>query len=295
MTESEFPTFEGELESLLDLALQEDLGPTGDITSQAVIPPHQLGEALILAKEPLILCGVPLAEAVFKRIDPEVSFTILLTDGTHCSGDRDVVARVAGRLRSLLAGERLALNFLQHLSGIATLTSRYAAALEGLSTLLTDTRKSTPGLRGAEKYAVRVGGGHNHRMGLFDGVLIKDNHLAVAGSVAEAVARAQRGTHPLIRIQVEVESMADLQEAAAAGADRVLLDNMDLDLLRACVAWARIHAPGLKLEASGGVRLDTVRAIAETGVHQVSAGSLIHQATWVDLSLDVVPMFPEHD
>lgn len=285
--ESRLPSLEVDARDVIRAGLTEDLGPSGDVTSQALVPEGAVGRAHLLAREPLVVCGVSVAAAVFRHLDPEVVFVPRARDGDHCGGERHVLAEVSGDLRALLAGERLALNLLQRLSGIATFTARFVAEVQGTHVRLVDTRKTTPGLRTLEKYAVRVGGAHNHRMGLFDGVLIKDNHLAVCGSVAEAVRRARARCHPLLRVQVEVESLRQLEEAAAAGADAALLDNMGIPEIRACVTWAREKAPGLLLEASGGVRLDNVRAIAETGVHQVSAGALVHQARWVDVSMDL--------
>lgn len=263
--------------------LLEDLG-TGDVTTQVVVPPGMRGRAEIVAREPGVLCGLPVVAAVFAELDRAVLVDPLLRDGDQLVPGVPV-ARVVGPLHSILAGERLALNLLQRLSGIATLTRRFVEAVAGTGAVILDTRKTTPGLRALEKYAVRVGGGRNHRFGLFDGILIKDNHMRAVGSVAEAVRRArERAPHPLA-IEVEVTTLAELDEALAAGADWILLDNMDLATMREAVNRVAGRA---KLEASGGVTLERVRAIAETGVDAISVGALTHSARALDIALEIV-------
>ena len=263
--------------------LLEDVG-TSDVTTQAIVSPDVRGQAEIVVREAGVLCGLPLVELVFREIDDELDCAALVREGASVAAGT-VVARIAGRLASILTGERLVLNLLQRLSGIATTTRRFVEAIEGTGAVILDTRKTTPGLRALEKYAVRVGGGRNHRFGLFDGVLIKDNHIRAVGSVGEAVRRArERAPHPLA-IEVEVTTLDELEEALAAGADWILLDNMDLETMREAV---RRVAGRAKLEASGGVTLERVRAIAETGVDAISVGALTHSAPALDISLEVV-------
>jgi len=273
--------------AIVALALREDLGPAGDVTSNAVFGPHEMAKASFVAREPLVAAGLDVAQRVYAAVDPRVHFRPSVADGDLVRNGQ-VLAEVAGPARGLWTGERVALNFLQRLSGVATLTRKFADALAGTSCRVLDTRKTTPGARVLEKAAVRAGGGTNHRMGLFDGVLIKDNHVAAAGSVAEAVRRARAGAHALLRVELEVDTLAQLEEAFALPVDIVLLDNMSLDQLREGVALRAARRPSLLLEASGGVRLETVRAIAETGVDFVSAGALTHSAKSVDIGLDAV-------
>jgi len=257
--------------------LAEDLGD-GDVTTEAVVPADARLEASLLLKEDGVVCGLAIAEAVFHELDPEVEFEPLVHDGDRLRGK---VARVSGNARALLTGERTALNLLARLSGIATLTSRYVDAVAGTGTAILDTRKTTPGLRSLEKYAVRCGGGTNHRFGLYDGVLIKDNHLRLGGGVAESVRRAREADLP---VEVECETLDDVRAALDAGADALLLDNMTLAELREAVliVGGRAHT-----EASGGVTLDTVRAIAATGVDSISVGALTHGARSLDVSMEV--------
>jgi len=257
--------------------LAEDVG-TGDATSESAIDEVAVCEARVVLKEPGVVCGLEVAAAVFEELGARLE--PLAADGDAV--ERGQVARVEGPARAVLTGERLALNLLGRLSGIATLTRRYVDAVDGTGATILDTRKTTPGLRELEKYAVRCGGGTNHRLGLYDGVLIKDNHLRVAGSIAEAVARA-RGTG--LPVEVECDRLDQVAEALDAGADRILLDNMTPAELRAAVALNDRRA---ELEASGGVNLDTVRAIAETGVDFVSVGALTHSARALDVSLEVL-------
>jgi len=257
--------------------LAEDFGE-GDLTSDAVVPQAATAEASILLKERGVVCGLEVARAVFAELDPNVRFDPLAEDGDQTDGG---IARLEGRARALLGGERLALNLLGRLSGVATLTRRYVDAVAGTGAEILDTRKTTPGLRLLEKYAVRCGGGRNHRLALDDGILIKDNHLRVAGSIGAAVELAQ-ATGELV--EVECDTLDQVKDALAARADMILLDNMPPALLSQAVALTDGRA---KLEASGGVTLDNVRAIAETGVDFVSIGALTHSARALDVSMEV--------
>jgi nicotinate-nucleotide pyrophosphorylase (carboxylating) len=280
---------EAAFDRLARWALEEDLGAAGDLTSQAVIPPDLDGKAVLVARAPGVLAGLPAALGVFALVDPGLTFAPHKQDGSAVRPN-DRLLTVAGRMRSILAGERAALNFLQRLSGVATLTKRYVEAVAGLPCQVLDTRKTTPGWRLLEKYAVRCGGGTNHRMGLSDGVLIKDNHLAALGTgpgvVGEAVrlARARYGTR--VPLEIEVDDLAQLDGALTAGPDIVLLDNMTPDQLREAVRRRNSAGPNTLLEASGGVTLATIRATAESGVDRVSVGALTHSATALDIALD---------
>ncbi|MCS6949191.1 MAG: carboxylating nicotinate-nucleotide diphosphorylase [Armatimonadota bacterium] len=262
-------------------ALQEDLG-TGDVTTLLTVPEGVEVTGEFLAGQSGVLAGMPVAERVFHLLDPRVRVEPLVKEGQYfVSGT--VLAEVRGEARALLMGERVALNFLQRLSGIATLTARFVEMVRGLPVRICDTRKTTPGLRYLERYAVRVGGGYNHRFGLYDAVLIKDNHLAVCGSVAEAVQRVRRALPHTMRIEVECTTLQQVQEALDAGADILLLDNMSLDVLQEAVRLAKGRA---FLEASGGVCLENVRQIAETGVEAISIGALTHSAPAIDIKLE---------
>jgi nicotinate-nucleotide pyrophosphorylase (carboxylating) len=268
------------LERVAFAALAEDLGD-GDVTTEATVDADATGSADLVVKEPGVVCGLAVAEAVFRAVDPELRFERLVEEGASVAAGT-AVARVAGPERAILTGERTALNFLARLSGIATLTRRYVDAVEGTGAAILDTRKTTPGLRALEKHAVVTGGGRNHRFGLDDGVLVKDNHLRAAGSVASAVDRLRAAT-PL-PIEVECDTLEQVSEALAAGAEAILLDNMIPDQLRAAVALARGRA---RLEASGGVTLENVRDVAETGVDEISVGALTHSARSLDVSLEL--------
>ena len=271
------------IDAAIDAALRED-APDGDITSDSVIPRDARSEAFFLAKEDGVLAGLDVAARVFARIDPDVIFIERFRDGAAFrQGDK--LARVKGPTGVLLKGERTDLNFLQHLCGVATVTRRYVEAVAGTKTRILDTRKTTPGLRLIEKYAVRAGGGTNHRLSLSDMVLIKDNHLRFVGSVAEAVRRARAGVRPGVRVEVEAASLLQVREALAAGADMIMLDNMPLETMNQAVALAGGRVP---LEASGNMTLDRVRAVAETGVDFISVGALTHSAKAVDISMDFV-------
>ena len=276
------PPFAGELARFVRAALAEDVG-RGDVTTRAIVDPQASGNATLLFREPGVVCGLPVLEEVFRALDPRALITRVVDDGSALSTPGEV-ARIACSMGALLTGERVALNVVARLSGIATLTRRFAALVAGTGATLLDTRKTTPGLRLLEKYAVRAGGGSNHRMGLDDGILIKDNHIVFAGSVREAITRARRNAPPGLRVEIEVETLEQLREALAADADMILLDNMPLALMREAVGVAAGRVP---LEASGGVTLDSVRAIAETGVTYVSAGALTHSARSLDVSLEV--------
>jgi len=270
-----------EFDPIIDAALREDM-PEGDITSEGIIPADARSEAIFLAKEDGVLAGLPVAHRVFEKIDPAVEFTEKFQDGAAFR-KFDILACVEGPTLALLKGERTALNFLQHLSGVATATRRFVDAVAGTRAKILDTRKTTPGLRLLEKYAVKMGGGTNHRLSLSDMVLIKDNHLRHVGSVAEAVRRARAAAKPDIRIEVEAAELSQIRDALAAGADMIMLDNMTLEVMREAVALAAGRVP---LEASGNMSLDRVRAVAETGVDFISVGALTHSARAVDISLE---------
>jgi nicotinate-nucleotide pyrophosphorylase (carboxylating) len=271
-----------ELDMLVAVALQEDLGEHGiDITTRAVVEGDLLGEARVVAKSRGVLSGSDAAARVFEMVRPPCEYSALLPDGVRI-GPGDEVAKVVGSLASIVTAERTALNFLQRLSGIATITRRYADALAGYPAVtLLDTRKTTPGLRLLERAAVRSGGGRNHRDGLWDAILIKDNHVAAAGGVTEAIARARRARMP---VEVEVDTLEQLREALAAGAEIVLLDNMSPELMRHAVEMTAGRAT---LEASGGMTVEGAVAAAKTGVDRISVGALTHSAPSVDLSLEV--------
>jgi len=269
-------------------ALREDLG-SGDLTTNAVVLAETLGLGHIVARQPMVICGLPVMEEVFRQVDPDLSFQAEAVDGFQVEVGGAIVARIEGPLKGILTGERVALNFAQRLSGVATLTREFCSRLPKTGKArLVDTRKTTPGLRHLEKYAVRVGGGHNHRFGLDDGVMIKDNHIVAAGGISEAVRRARENCHHLMQIEVEVETLEQAREAIAAGVRVLLLDNFDSTELAEVVPTLRAEAPDVILEASGGVSLATVGVIAATGVDVISCGSLTHQAQSVDLALDLV-------
>ncbi len=263
-------------------ALAEDLGLAGDITTAATIPADTTARGVIAARKPGVLSGIGVAGAAFEALNPDITFTSRAMDGARVSPG-DAVAEIAGPARAILSAERVALNFLCHMSGIATLTRSFADAVAGTKAAVIDTRKTTPGLRAFEKYAVACGGSHNHRFGLFDAVLIKDNHVVAAGGIAAAVARAKASVGHMVKIEVEIDRLDQLDEALQAGADIVMLDNMAPEIMREAVARTAGRAV---LEASGGVSLDTVRAIAETGVDLISVGALTHSAPILDFGLD---------
>jgi nicotinate-nucleotide pyrophosphorylase (carboxylating) len=271
-----------EIDDLVGRALLEDLGP-GDVTSAATIPMLTPVAAVIVARQAGVLAGLPVARRVFERIDPAVDFRAQIADG-ECLAAGVTLARLQGEARSILAGERLALNFLQHLSAIATRTAELVRMVEGLPARIVDTRKTVPGMRVLAKYAVRVGGGHNHRFGLYDGVLIKDNHIVVAGGVRQAIERARQTAPHTLRVEVEADTLDQLSEALDAGADIILLDNMDVATLGRAVELCRGRAIS---EASGGVTAANLRAVAETGVDLISIGALTHSVSALDISLEI--------
>ena len=275
-----------QIEEIVERALAEDLGK-GDVTTGALIPGDQQGNGFVLAKEEGILAGTGAARQVFHRVDPELEVEILLEDGARLKPGSKV-AKVSGSIASILKAERVALNFLQRLSGIASETNRYVAKVEGLPVRIMDTRKTTPGLRSLEKYAVRVGGGKNHRLNLGDGILIKDNHLVALGSqglnIKEIIARARQNAPQRLQVEVEVRTISEALEAVKAGANIVMLDNMNLKDMRKAVE--SIQGSAL-IEASGGITLDNVRAVAETGVDFISIGALTHSTRALDISLEL--------
>jgi len=266
---------------LIRCALEEDIGP-GDITSFLLIPEENKSRALYIAKGNFVLAGLPFAREVFRLLDPSMFLKMFYHEGAKVR-EGDIIAEVSGKTRTILAGERVSLNILQRLSGIATLTSMYVDRIKGLKTKIVDTRKTAPCQRFMEKYAVRMGGGANHRFGLFDGILIKDNHIEAVGSIKEAVKHA-KSSHHLARIEVEVENLHGLKEAIAAGADIVMLDNMSMSDMKEAVKIAKGR---VILEASGSIKLGNVRKIAETGVDLISVGALTHSAQAADISLKI--------
>ena len=276
----------GDILSAIGQFLAEDIG-RGDITTSSTVPREVRGAGRFLAKEDLVICGLEVAEAVFVHLDAEVPEL----ETIHSDGDEVRSGTVFGTLRGyadvLLTGERVALNILQRMSGVATLTRQYVKAIEGTGAAIVDTRKTTPGLRSLEKYAVTIGGGKNHRLGLDDGVLIKDNHIALAGGVTEAVAAAKRTAGHLHKIEVEVTNWAQLREAIEAGADIIMLDNQTPDEAAKLVEMSRNMNPNVLIEASGGMDLDRVRSYAEAGVDLISVGRLTHSARAVDISFKI--------
>ena len=267
-------------------ALEEDLGP-GDVTTDALIPPDIRGLGSIVAKTTGVIAGVEVALEVFRQANPDVETRTLIADGSEVSPGV-VVAEVEGSIAGILKGERVALNFLQRLSGIATATSMYVKAAQGTKARIVDTRKTVPGIRQLEKYAVRMGGGHNHRYNLADGILIKDNHIAALRAqglgLIEIVSRARENSPHTLRVEIEVESIDEAKEALEAGADVILLDNMSPEEMRQVVTLTEGRR---LLEASGGINLETVRAVAETGVDLISVGALTHSVMAMDISLDL--------
>ena len=263
-------------------ALEEDLGP-GDATTRATVSPNIPGEAILIARENLVLAGMAVFKETFLQVDPALTLIERYKDGEAVPAG-STVCRIRGRLAAILTGERTALNFLQRMSGIATLTRRYVEQVKGSRAKILDTRKTAPGLRWCDKYAVRTGGGQNHRFGLFDGILIKDNHIAAAGSVSKAVSLARERCAHTLRVEVEVEDLAGVEEACRAGADIILLDNMPPSRMKEAVEL--INGAALA-EASGGVTLDTVGEIASTGVDFISVGALTHSPEAADFSLEI--------
>jgi len=273
-----------DIKTLIKMALYEDLG-TGDITSEAIIEKKQKARARVIAKENGIIAGLPLARIVFEVIDPKVRFSQKVKDG-HKVKKGNPIAEISGPARSILAGERLALNFLQRLSGIATLTRKYADKVKGTKVRILDTRKTIPLWRGADKYAVCAGGGYNHRMGLYDAILIKDNHIKLTRGIEKALEGVRRGYQGKKMIEVEARNLSQVKKAVAAGADSILLDNMNINMLRQAVKLCKLAK--VKTEASGGVNLKTVRKIAKTGVDYISVGALTHSPKALDISLNIL-------
>jgi nicotinate-nucleotide pyrophosphorylase (carboxylating) len=269
-------------ERLINAAIAEDIG-SADVTSKAIFPPQAMARATIIAKEEGVVAGLPVAKLVFEKRDPNVVFSPTVADGAHVS-PAEIVVGLEGRLITLLSLERIVLNFLQHLSGIATLAAAFVKAVEGTRAVILDTRKTTPGYRLMEKYAVRTGGAQNHRLGLYDMLLVKDNHIQAVKSLTLAVRRA-REVYPSLPLEVEVDSLEHLQEALSLPVDRILLDNMDLAAIQQAVQLADSRVP---LEVSGEVTLENVRQIAETGVNYISVGALTHSAPGLDLSLEII-------
>jgi nicotinate-nucleotide pyrophosphorylase (carboxylating) len=266
----------------VDIALDEDVG-SGDLTSLFFIPDTLVSEGRIFAKEPCVVAGVEVVRRIYRKLDPRIELHILRPDGSVLRPGESVI-ELSGLTRPILTGERVALNFIQRLSGIATMTAQFVEAVRGTGVKILDTRKTTPGLRALEKAAVKSGGGQNHRMGLYDGVMVKDNHLLAKPELQEAILSLRR-SHPDILLEVEADSMDQARLfAGLIGVDVILLDNMSPDQLRACVSLKR---PGLQFEASGGVSLATVRQIAETGVDSISVGQLTHSARAIDFSLEL--------
>jgi nicotinate-nucleotide pyrophosphorylase (carboxylating) len=270
------------VDEIIRLALAEDIG-RGDITTDSTVSADAQASAVIVQKAQGVLCGLPVVEAVFAALDPRVSVEVIAEEGSW--GDRREVAHLTGPTRAILTGERTALNFLQRLSGVATMSRRAAKSVEGTGATVLDTRKTTPGHRALEKYAVRVGGCHNHRAGLDDAVLIKDNHIRAAGGITKAVEAARKRVGPAQRIEVEITNPAELDEALAAGAEMILLDNRTTEGLKAAVAQAAGRAI---LEASGGITLENLAEVAATGVNYISLGALTHSAGSLDFSLEVL-------
>ncbi|MDX2226451.1 MAG: carboxylating nicotinate-nucleotide diphosphorylase [Verrucomicrobiae bacterium] len=272
---------------LIHQALEEDVGP-GDVTVRMTVPREIHAQAVIFPKEPCVMCGGALARLVFQELDSGVTVEVQAGDGQRLAVGQTALL-LAGPARSLLTGERTVLNFIQHLSGIATQTARFVQAVEGTKARILDTRKTLPGWRGLAKYAVACGGGHNHRMGLYDMVMVKDNHLALGGAgkdMAAVVARARKEL-PGIKVEIEADTIEQVREALAAGADRILLDNMSCTQMRECV---ELTAGRVQLEASGGVTLETVAHIAQTGVDFISVGALTHSVKAIDFSMEIRPL-----
>jgi nicotinate-nucleotide pyrophosphorylase (carboxylating) len=274
------------IEPVVRRALEEDLGRSGDLTTDLIIPFDQQQSAKLVARAPGTLAGLVAAECVFRLIDTDVRFEPLTSDGANVSAG-ETVACVEGRARALLGAERVALNFVGHLSGVATATRKLVDAVEGTAARIVCTRKTTPGLRALEKYAVRCGGGLNHRFGLDDAVLIKDNHIAAAGGIRPAMERVRNGAGHMIKIEIEVDTLTQLEEALSLGADMILLDNMTPSDVKRAAILAQGRA---RLEASGGVDSETVRAIAEAGVDLISSGAITHSARNLDVALDFLPL-----
>jgi nicotinate-nucleotide pyrophosphorylase (carboxylating) len=281
-------TFQPDVHAIIELALAEDIG-TGDVTTLATVPADRTAEATMLAKAEGVLSGIEVAREVFRVVDSSVEFEPLARDGDRLSHRMDI-ARISGSARSILTAERTALNIVQRLSGVATSTARYVALVQGTNTKIVDTRKTTPGMRLLEKRAVMHGGGHNHRFGLADGILIKDNHLAAIGGptrITDAITAARRHAPHTLKIEVEVTSLDELREALDAGADIIMLDNMDTPTMAEAVAIRDAHASSPLLEASGGITDARIPEIAAIGIDLISVGALTHSSPALDISLDI--------
>ena len=270
------------IDPLIELALTEDIG-IGDITTESTVSPSQSGIGTFFAESEGVIAGLPIAQRVFEKVDSSLDFRTLVVDGDRVDS-MTPIAEIEGTAKSILTGERIALNFIQRLSGTATLTAQFVAATAKYKVKIIDTRKTTAGWRAIQKYAVRVGGGYNHRFGLYDGVLIKDNHIIAAGGIAQAVERARSTVPHTVKIEIEVETLDGVEEALAAGADIILLDNMSVELMRAAVGEI---GKAVLTEASGGITLEHVEAVAATGVDLISVGALTHSAMPSDISLDL--------
>lgn len=282
-----------EIEKLIDRALWEDIGP-GDVTSQVVVNRDLKGTAIILVKEKGILAGLKIAQKIFKKVDPDLKFNAFKRDGDRIK-PQDKIASITGNIRNILKGERTALNFLQQLSGVATYTSSFVNKIKGISVEILDTRKTVPGLRALQKYAVKLGGGHNHRMGLYDMILIKENHIRTAGGITEAIKRAMSFSKKKLKtrnpkIEVETKTLKEVEKAAQMGVDMIMLDNMSLPQIRKAVKIARSFDKNIKIEVSGNIGLNQVRQIAKTGIDFISVGGLTHSAKALDFSLKVVAL-----
>lgn len=274
------------IQSLISLALKEDVG-SGDITTRTLFGKKNLKvEAIVLVKEPLIVCGIDLAELVFKKINPKIKFKKILKDGNRAQ-EEDSIASISGNAGSILTAERVALNFLQHLSGVATLTYLFSQSIQDTKAKILDTRKTLPAWRKLEKYAVKTGGGVNHRFGLYDAFLIKDNHLALYGSITKAIELVRKQNRKKLKVEVEVKNLNEFEEALAAKPDWILLDNMTLEDMHLAVIRKGEQKLAPILEASGNVNLNNVRAVAQTGVDYISVGALTHSAKAVDISLEI--------
>jgi nicotinate-nucleotide pyrophosphorylase (carboxylating) len=275
------------IDAVLLNALREDSG-NGDVTTLPLIPSDHVSEAVIIAKQGLVVAGMPFAERVFHLVDDSIKLKTLKREGVWTKAG-SVIARVRGKSRSLLIAERTALNLFQRMSGIATLTREYVNEVKGLKVKIADTRKTAPGLRFFDKYAVRTGGGENHRFGLYDGVLIKDNHIAAVGGLGRAVKLARANVHHLLKVEVEAGNMTEVKEALKAGADVIMLDNMPAEKMKKAVQMIRSHAPYVIIEASGNIDRGNVRKVAGTGVDLISVGALTHSAPAADVSLQFMP------
>ena len=273
---------EASMRAAIRTALDEDVG-TGDVTTESTVPEGHRSRATIVAKEEGVIAGLKVAEAVFRELDPDIDINVRVIDGEHVAHG-DLIAELTGRTRAILTGERVALNFLARLSGVVTMTAKYADVLRGTGVVLLDTRKTTPGMRLLEKYAVGIGGGANHRIGLWDMALIKENHITAAGGIGPAVSSVRK-SYPDLSVEVEVRNLDELNEALKADVDRVMLDNMSIDEMRRAIQTAGEHDHPADVEISGGVTLDGLAAIAELGPGFISVGALTHSAPALDLSL----------